>query len=377
MYDVCNLTEHHTVKDTSVATMIDAVCRVCKKPFSYAVKTIPRKCCSRRCADISKGMFRKDPVARFWRHVSKDNPHGCWLWTSGCFQAGYGCFNRSTLAHRYSYILAHGDPGSAHVLHTCEGNYPQGDVTYRRCVNPAHLTLGDPHENHQDIARTGRGRKKLTGEQATDIRNRHAAGEGAYVLAAAFNVSVPTVYSILQGKTFKYVPGPLTARPTSSVTGASIAFLSADGALKKRFWSKVTKDNPHDCWLWTGCTDKRSGMGHIGIGDEGIVSVHRLSWLFHFGDPGELHVLHECDVHYAKGDNTYRRCVNPDHLSLGTHTDNMQDMASKGRNRKVLSDEIISEILALHASGQGAYTLAQRFGVTPATVYRLLEIDRT
>ena len=93
-----------------------------------------------------------------------------------------------------------------------------------------------------------------------------------------------------------------------------------------RFWAKVelTLDG---CWLWTG---SKTGPGPYTTGGYGTVYwrgeyllAHRVMWELANGPiPEGMHVLHRCDV---------RNCVRPDHLFLGTHQDNMADMARKGR----------------------------------------------
>ena len=83
----------------------------------------------------------------------------------------------------------------------------------------------------------------------------------------------------------------------------------------KNFWERVNKTR--QCWLWTGPLMK-NGYGK-GCRD----LVHRLSWKIHHGPiPASMSVLHRCDN---------RRCVNPDHLFLGTQRDNLRDMREKGR----------------------------------------------
>lgn len=93
--------------------------------------------------------------------------------------------------------------------------------------------------------------------------------------------------------------------------------------LAERFWPKVNKTG--GCWLWTGAKYK---TGYGSIGSEVVrgraIKAHRASWEIHFGAiPAGLHVLHKCDTPL---------CVRPDHLFLGTHQDNMRDMALKGRS---------------------------------------------
>ncbi len=87
---------------------------------------------------------------------------------------------------------------------------------------------------------------------------------------------------------------------------------------EERFWKKVNKTN--DCWLWTASNNYQYGTLNI---KNKICKAHRLSWELHYGKiPDELHVLHHCDIPL---------CVNPDHLFLGSHQDNMKDMIEKGR----------------------------------------------
>lgn len=103
--------------------------------------------------------------------------------------------------------------------------------------------------------------------------------------------------------------------------------------LADRFWEKVQKGP--DCWLWQGATSRR-GYGEIQRGSrgEGPVEVHRIVWeLTNGAIPAGMEVCHRCDV---------PACVRVDHLFLGTHADNMGDMARKGRHwivkRKALSE---------------------------------------
>lgn len=80
--------------------------------------------------------------------------------------------------------------------------------------------------------------------------------------------------------------------------------------------------SPDGCWYWTK-TINLNGYGIMSLGRK-MKSCHRISFFIHNGKlPHNLLVCHACD-------NTL--CVNPNHLFLGTHKDNTQDMVKKGRH---------------------------------------------
>lgn len=95
--------------------------------------------------------------------------------------------------------------------------------------------------------------------------------------------------------------------------------------LEQRFWSKVKKGKPDECWDWVGGC-RPGGYGNIMVfrnGKKVMAQAHRVVWALTRGTiPKGLHVLHRCDR---------RRCVNPQHLFLGTAGDNIRDAVAKGR----------------------------------------------
>ncbi len=92
----------------------------------------------------------------------------------------------------------------------------------------------------------------------------------------------------------------------------------------ERFWCKVKKSD--SCWIWQGAKIKSdAGYGVIRVLGKNKLA-HRLSYEINVGAiVGNLWVLHKCDT---------PSCVNPNHLFLGTRSDNIRDMYSKGRGNR-------------------------------------------
>jgi hypothetical protein len=120
------------------------------------------------------------------------------------------------------------------------------------------------------------------------------------------------------------------------------------------------------CWLWTGKTNQ-NGYGELRQNKK-VIMAHRFSWMAVHGEMPTCQVLHRCDV---------RCCVNPEHLFLGTHDDNMADMANKKRSTHgvknwctKLSEEDVMRIRSL--KGKISMTkLANEYGVSHSGISRI------
>ena len=143
----------------------------------------------------------------------------------------------------------------------------------------------------------------------------------------------------------------------------------------KRFWERCDKSGGSDaCWNWTaGCFV--DGYGQIKVKGK-PTKAHRLSWEIHNGPiPAGKLICHSCDNN---------RCVNPKHLFLGTHKDNMDDMRNKGRDNYVrsqwgenhadakLTEKDVLEIRRLKEEGVSANHLSERFGVCAVQIRAII-----
>lgn len=137
-----------------------------------------------------------------------------------------------------------------------------------------------------------------------------------------------------------------------------------------RFWSKVYKfsESNGGCWVWTAASTARMyGYFRCKIGGKrALIRAHIYSWQLFTGKPVPkgLCVCHKCDHPY---------CVNPDHLFLGTHDDNVQDKISKGRQSHKLDTKQVIEIRQLHQAGFSISTLATIYHVDRRNIYSIID----
>lgn len=131
----------------------------------------------------------------------------------------------------------------------------------------------------------------------------------------------------------------------------------------------VKRAGENDCWEWVG------GLNSDGYGLYRNHKAHRFAYSVAHGEiPHGLFVLHSCDN---------RRCVNPAHLRVGTHTDNMRDMYARGRQPRMpvgwssgenawnakLNWQTVREIRRLTDISDSEF--ARRLGVIPRTIYNV------
>lgn len=146
----------------------------------------------------------------------------------------------------------------------------------------------------------------------------------------------------------------------------------AEGDAIERFHKKY-EINESGCWMWTGGTRPNSkGVPYPRhwTDDSESIGAHRFSFeLVHGAIPQGMYVCHKCDTPL---------CVNPDHLFLGSHQDNMRDMVAKQRSftgrgedkkgRSKLTNKQADQIRKMSMSHS---KIAAMFGVSAATVGRI------
>lgn len=135
---------------------------------------------------------------------------------------------------------------------------------------------------------------------------------------------------------------------------------------QKRFYAKVRRGGPNECWGWAGAK-RQDGYGVYCYARSLTVPAHRVAWALHNEkNPGQAVICHSCDN---------PGCVNPHHLFAGTPAENSADMKAKGRaavrsqvgdlNRAAkLTSNDAAIIKRLISEGYGNTEIAREFGVT-------------
>ena len=143
-----------------------------------------------------------------------------------------------------------------------------------------------------------------------------------------------------------------------AVTPKPIALSEADVA---RFWSKVDKCGPDECWEWTEYRDE-CGYGRFYDCVHSIYQAHRVAYIIANGDT-ELEVCHTCNHPW---------CCNPNHLYAGTQRINILQCHAEGRaadrcgennGRVKLTESDVQEIRRLYAGGWFQREIAGDYGI--------------
>ena len=150
----------------------------------------------------------------------------------------------------------------------------------------------------------------------------------------------------------------------------------------KKFWSRVRRKESDKCWDWTGSLRSPRGYGQIKIKGK-TKAAHRVSWEIKNGPipagdmKGTMCVLHHCDN---------KKCVNPEHLFVGSQKDNVADMYSKGRNVDLsgtnnpaykFPDTVISEIRSRYAFGSETQReIGMIYGISKSHIGNIIRHQR-
>lgn len=130
----------------------------------------------------------------------------------------------------------------------------------------------------------------------------------------------------------------------------------------EKFLSKIKVDEISGCWNFQPKA-RLSGYGALRVGNKNKLA-HRFSWELHNGKISNcLCVLHKCDN---------RECVNPEHLWLGTRTENAEDKVKKSRQTKGINIKQAKlneqSILKIREDGRPQHVIGKQYGVHQSVI---------
>jgi hypothetical protein len=245
-------------------------------------------------------------IERIDRMSMPEPNSGCWIWLGTGTRTGHGAIRLGR-----KMVGAHRASWLAHRGSVPNGLHVLHSCDVPCCVNPDHLHLGTAKQNSEEVA----------------ARNRRRSGAW---------------------------------RSTSSVAMSNAVDRRAMSP-QQRIESLSVPIPECGCWIFLGAL--RLGYGRLKNHKTGRhESTHRLSWQAYRGAiPNGAMVLHTCDT---------PSCVNPDHLFLGTQSDNMADRQRKGRNPDVRGENHpgaklkASQVLEIRASARPRRELAELYAVS-------------
>lgn len=137
-----------------------------------------------------------------------------------------------------------------------------------------------------------------------------------------------------------------------------------EGHVQRRFWSKVQKGSPNECWPWRGAqTDQGYGIVNITLSPHNYkkIRAHVFALMSHTKQENKQDALHSLKC-------TTKLCVNPHHLRWGTRSENAFDARELGKiPGQLLTWEEVDEIRSLLATYTGV-EIAAFFGLDQTTV---------
>jgi len=204
---------------------------------------------------------------------------------------------------------------------------------------------------------------KLSDDQVKEIHAMVQATGSVIEAAKYFGIARSIVNAISLRRTYLHLNLPI-------LESQSKAILNKRMSLRDRLLNNHVKNPETGCWNWTLSLGKR-GYGYMSINDTNTMA-HRVSYEIFVGPvPDGLFVLHSCDN---------PQCMNPDHLHIGTHEDNMREMMERKRSCAgekqafaKLTNETVLQAIEMHKAGESACSLAKKFNVSSTSMLYALE----
>lgn len=320
--------------------------------------------------------MNEQDVSRFWSKVQVGEPDECWEWKGYVDQCGSGLFHinkKCYRAHNMAWALGNNQPYPAklvRVMHRCSS---------ATCCNPKHLYRAN---RGSDVPDEFWAEVKVGTEDECWPWLGSCSGEYGVTRKNGKEVKAHRVaFEIANGRELEKHESINWTCDNRLCCNPKHLYVKQDREpdIAKRFWSKVDVRGEDDCWEWQAGLD---GTGYAYFWNDGkMVMGSRMSYELTYGPipKGEGYhgtcVLHKCDN---------PKCVNPAHLRLGTHAENMKDRDEKGRchpgrhghyyygdshHNAKLTNEQADEIRA--AVGISGRALAKIYGVSPTTIQKI------